>query len=85
MSPTLGFILFLAVTLALLGGVVVTGLQARRATHVKFVIAAVASLGVTIYFAERLGELYDLASAGRITPIHLFLAKTTVVEASPSP
>lgn len=79
MSPTLGFILFLAVTLALLGAVVVTGLRARRSAHVKFVIGAVASLGVTIYFAEQLGELYDLASAGRITPIHLALAKATVV------
>ena len=38
----------------------------------------VISLGITIYFAERLGELYDLESAGRITPIHLMLAKITV-------
>ena len=38
---------------------------------------ALVSLGVTIVFAKRLGELYDLESAGWITPVHLTLAKLT--------
>lgn len=79
LDPTLGFILFLAATLALLGSAVLMGMRARRHAHVKLVAATLVSLAVTIYFAERLGELYDLETAGRITPIHLALAKTTVV------
>ena len=39
--------------------------------------ADLASLGVTIWFAERLGEHYDLESAGWITPVHLAVAKLT--------
>lgn len=77
MTPTVGFLLFLAVTLALLGCVVFTGLKARRRIHLPLVVCAVASLGVTIYFAEKLGHLFDLKSAGAIYPIHLFIAKTT--------
>ena len=78
MSPTVGFLVFLTLTLALLAAVVRTGLRAQRRTHVKLVAITVISLGVTIYFAERLGELYDLESAGRITAIHLMIAKITV-------
>jgi len=79
MSPELGFVLFLLVTLALLGLVVATGLAARRRIHLTCVALAVASLGTTIYFAERMGHHYDLAAAGAITPIHLFLAKATTL------
>lgn len=78
-NPTLGFVLFLALTLALLGGVVVTGLRARRRVHLVLVASAVVSLGVTIFYAERLGELYDLEAAGAITPIHLAIAKVTTL------
>ena len=76
-SIPLGFLLFLAITLAFLGAVVYTGFKARRRQHIPLVICAVISLGITIYYAEQLGTLYDLESSGRIYPIHLFLAKTT--------
>ena len=36
------------------------------------------SLAITIYWAEQLGEEYDLETAGVITPIHLWMAKFTV-------
>ena len=78
MSPTAGFLVFLAVTLAFLGCVVVTGRKGRRKPHVILVACAIGSLATAIYFAEQLGELYDLESAGAITPIHLFLARLTV-------
>ena len=74
-----GFIGFLAITLAFLGGVVLTGFRAKRRVHLTLVVFAVISLGITIYFAERLGELYDLESAGAIYPVHLFFAKTTTL------
>lgn len=77
MSPTLGFIVSLAVTLVLLGLTVATGLRAQRRRHIPCVVGAILSLAVTIYFAEKLGEHYDLKAAGAITPIHLTLAKVT--------
>lgn len=79
MTPTIGFLTFLGTTLALLGCTVATGLRAKRKPHVLFVALSVASLGVTIYFAERLGELYDLESAGWITPVHLAIAKVATL------
>lgn len=75
MTPLAGFIGFFALTLVLLIAVVATGLLAQRRRHLPLVALSALSLGVTIYFAERLGELYDLEVAGVITPIHLFLAK----------
>lgn len=77
MSPTVGFVVFLALTLACLGGAVVTGLKARRRLHIPCVAAAIACLAATIYYAKELGLDYDLQSAGLITPIHLTLAKVT--------
>lgn len=79
MTPQVGFVLFLAVTVTLLGAVVYTGVKARVRVHVPLVIATAAALGITIFYAEKLGELYDLASAGRITPVHLMLAKIATV------
>jgi hypothetical protein len=79
MEPLTGLVLFLIITLALLGAVVVTGLAARRRVHLFCVTGALVFLGVTIYYAEKLGDLYDLKSAGVITPIHLAVAKTTVL------
>ena len=73
------FVAFLLLTVLLLLGVLVTGLKARRRSHIALVCTALVSLGVTIYFAEKLGESYDVRSAGVITPIHLTLAKITVV------
>ena len=75
MSAGAVFASFLALTLVLLGLVVATGLRARRRWHISFVALAVASLCATIACARRLGDHYDLASAGAITPIHLTLAK----------
>ena len=79
MSPVTGFILSLALTLVLLGLAVATGFAGRRRIHVSVVASALASLVVTIYYATELGELYDLDSAGVITPIHLALAKLAAV------
>jgi hypothetical protein len=77
LSPDRGFTLFLVLTVLLLGGVVASGLRGRLRLHLPLVAAALVSLGVTIAFAKRLGELYDLASAGWITPVHLTVAKLT--------
>ena len=79
MTPGIGFVVFLFLTLCLLGGVVVTGLKARRKVHLRLVACAFVSLAIAIYYAERLGESYDVQSAGLITPIHLTLAKVTVL------
>ena len=75
MSPGLWFGTALALTVALLVAVVVTGLRARRRAHLTLVACTLACLVWTIVLAERLGELYDLESAGRITPVHLTIAK----------
>ena len=77
MSPTGGFLSCLALTLVLLALVVATGLRAMRRLHIPLVACAIASLGATIRFALEVGKLYDLASAGAITPIHLAIAKIT--------
>ena len=77
MSPAIGFLLFLGVTLTGLTGAVITGRAARRKAHFCWVAMAVVSLGLTIYFAEQLGKLYDLEAAGWIYPFHLLLAKVT--------
>ena len=77
MSPGLGFGVFFGLTLASLALAVLAGRTHRRRMHVAFVLSALAGLGVTIYFAFQLGKLYDLPSAGWITPFHLTLAKLT--------
>jgi hypothetical protein len=79
MTPAVGFVTFLLVTLAFLGGAVVTGLKANRKVHLPCVALAVLSLVVTIYYAEQLGDLYDLKAAGFMTPLHLALAKITTL------
>ena len=79
MSASSGFTLFLLVTVALLGGVLVTGFRAKRRLHIPLVVLTLAALGATIYYAEQLGDAYDLESAGLITPIHLTLAKITTL------
>lgn len=75
MTPLVGFVVFLLATVGLLLGVVITGLRARLPWHLSLVGLTLVSLGVTIVYAKALGHEYDLASAGRITPIHLTLAK----------
>ena len=79
MSPDVQFFVSLGTTLAILVAVVVTGFQAKRRIHLTLVACAVAMLGTTIYFAERLGNYYDLEAAGWITPVHLTLAKIATV------
>ena len=78
-SPETYFVVGLLTTVALLGFVAWTGFRKKRAWHLTLVVSAVASLGITIYFAEKLGEVYDIRAAGVITPIHLTLAKITTV------
>ena len=79
MDPDLGFPLFLGLTVAILALVVWTGVKGRVRLHLPLVGSALASLGVTIWFAERLGERYDLEGAGLITPVHLTVAKVTTL------
>jgi hypothetical protein len=78
-TPQIGFPTFLVVTVLLLAAVVVTGLKGRLRPHLVLVALALASLGTTIFFAERLGRYYDLEAAGAIMPIHLTLAKITTL------
>lgn len=79
MSVELGFVCSLLLTVGLLAVVVWTGLRAYRRVHLACVAATLAALGTTIYFAERMGAHYDLAQAGWITPVHLWLAKLTTL------
>ena len=75
MSDPFGFVLFLLLTLGCLAGAVSSGLRAKRRVHLTCVAGAVACLGLTIHFALGVGKLYDLAAAGWITPVHLWMAK----------
>lgn len=79
LTPGVGFALFLVLTVIALVAVVVTGLRARVKVHIGCVAVTIVLLAIAIYFAEQLGELYDLRAAGVITPIHLTLAKITTV------
>lgn len=79
MSPTSGFVACFASTLIFLALAVLAARAHRRGAHVVLVGCAGAALGVTIVFALRMGKVYDLHSAGIITPIHLTLAKVTTV------
>lgn len=79
MSPVTGFVLSFAFTIALLAAAVVAGFARKRTQHVVLVILAMVSLAWTINRALRLGRVYDLESAGPITPVHLTLAKATAL------
>ena len=79
MSPVAGFVAFFAVTLVLLAVVTWTGLRAMRRVHIPCVVATLAALAITIHYAYQLGKVYDLKSAGWITPLHLTLAKITTL------
>jgi len=78
MTAATGFVLYLVLTLALLGAVVVTGKKSLRRKHLTFVVLAYVGLGLAIYYAELLGHEYNLDSAGSIYPVHLAFAKSTV-------
>jgi len=77
LSAVLGFVLALAYTLVLLAMAVTAARRHRVRRHVWLIGGALVGLGVTIWFAIELGRVYDLESAGVITPIHLTLAKIT--------
>lgn len=77
MSPVTGFFVFLLLTVAALGVVIVTGLKRRRGAHLVGVAFALAFLGAAIVYALEVGKIYDLEAAGAITPIHLNLARVT--------
>lgn len=79
MSPGVGFVVFLVVTLTLLGFVVRTGRAAQRRRHLPLVVLTVIALGTTIYYAEALGDEYDLEAAGWLFPFHLAVAKIAVL------
>lgn len=78
MTAATGFVLFLVITLVLLGAVVMTGRKSLRRKHLTLVVLTYVALGLAIYYAELLGEEYDLDSAGLIYPVHLAFAKSTV-------
>jgi len=79
MGPIGGFVTSLLVTVAFLVAAAWTGRLRRIRAHVALVSSSVASLAVAIYFALRVGEIYDLEAAGIITPIHLNLARVTTL------
>jgi hypothetical protein len=79
LSPPAGFALSFGLTLALLGAVVVTGKKAIVKVHIACVVLTLGSLAWTIHEAFLLGRIYDIQSAGMITPIHLTLAKLTTL------
>ena len=74
-GPVVAFSGSLLLTVALLALVVRTGLRARRRLHLSLVACTPVALGLTIFTAVRMGEHYDLESAGWITPVHLLLAR----------
>jgi hypothetical protein len=77
LSPLAAFGLSFGLTLVLLGCVVATGKRRIIKRHIAFVLLTLGSLAWTIHEALELGHVYDLKSAGIITPIHLTLAKVT--------
>ncbi|MBM3990439.1 MAG: hypothetical protein FJ298_05450 [Planctomycetes bacterium] len=74
-SPQVLFPTFLLLTVALLGLVVYTGLKAKLRLHLALVVLTLISLALAIVAALALGKLYDLESAGWITPVHLKIAR----------
>jgi len=75
LNPEVGFIGLLAFTVVCLAVAAWTGRQRRLRPHLTAVTLAVLGLAGAIAFALRVGERYDLASAGVITPVHLALAR----------
>jgi len=79
MTPTTGFFVFLAATIAFLILTVITGLRSMRKLHLSCVACSLLSLATAVWYAYDLGEVYDLEAAGWITPFHLGLAKVATV------
>ena len=79
MTDLQGFLGGLGATVVLLLVVIATGHKHKRGPHLAAVLVYLGVLGLTIYFAERMGRTLDLEKAGWITPVHLAMAKLTVV------
>ncbi len=79
LAPFEGFVVFLLLTVALLVAVLLTGFKARLRAHFAFVACTVVSLGVTIWYAEQLGDQYNLEAAGAVMDVHLALAKLATI------
>jgi hypothetical protein len=75
----IGFCTAVGLTVVFLVAVVVTGLRGRITVHIPCVVATLASLAAAIWFALELGQVYDLPSAGVITPVHKVLANLATV------
>lgn len=75
MDPVTGFVASFGVTLVTLVLAALMGMRARRKAHITLVVVTALLLVVTIYYAKELGGIYDLDSAGWITPVHLWMAK----------
>ncbi len=75
MSPEASFLSLLGATIAFLSLAAWNGRKRRIPLHLVFVACSLVSLGAAIVFALRVGERYDLAAAGLITPVHLTLAR----------
>jgi hypothetical protein len=71
----IGFVAAVASTVGFLVAVVVTGVKGRITVHIPCVLATLLSLSAAIWFALELGTVYDLSTAGAITPIHKLIAK----------
>jgi hypothetical protein len=75
LTPEAAFLGLLGATVGFLALAAWNGRKRRIPLHLVFVACSLASLVVAIVFALRVGERYDLAAAGLITPVHLTLAR----------
>jgi hypothetical protein len=75
LSPEAAFLTLLGATVALLSLAAWNGRKRRIPLHLVFVACSLGCLAAAIVFALRVGERYDLAAAGMITPVHLTLAR----------
>jgi hypothetical protein len=66
-------------TVAFLTVVVITGLRGQITVHIPCVVATIASLALAIVYAVKLGQIYDLESAGAIYPIHMGIARVAAL------
>src|ERR1044071_5598117 len=79
MPPMVSFCTAVAFTVVFLACVVTTGLRGKITWHIPLVLATFVSLTAAIYLALQLGKIYDLSTAGVITPIHKTLAYTATI------
>lgn len=77
MAPGVSFTILLSCTVAALVGAVFAGTKGRLRLHIPLVVLTVVLLGLTVWQARELGELYDLEGSGMIYPVHRFVARLT--------